>query len=48
MHTSIHSGRTEIARHSRTQWFTVYFVLSPAIGCFATVALRIEGFVQPG
>jgi hypothetical protein len=27
---------------------TVSFVLSPAIGSFATVALQIEGFVQPG
>jgi hypothetical protein len=27
---------------------TAYFVLFPAIGAFATVALRIEGFVRPG
>jgi hypothetical protein len=32
MHTSIHSEVAEITRHSRTQWFTAYFVLSPAIG----------------
>jgi hypothetical protein len=27
---------------------TAYFVLSPAIGPFAAVALRIKGFVRPG
>jgi hypothetical protein len=27
---------------------TAYFVLSPAIGCFATVVSRIYGRVQPG
>jgi hypothetical protein len=27
---------------------TVYFVLFPAIGFLATVALRISGLVQPG
>jgi hypothetical protein len=27
-----HHGRTGITRHSRTQWFTAYFVLSPVIG----------------
>jgi hypothetical protein len=41
MRTSIHSEVTGIARHSRTQWFYGYFVLSPAIGFLATVALRI-------
>jgi hypothetical protein len=32
MHTSIHSEPSEITRHSRTQWFTAYIVLSPVIG----------------
>ena len=36
--TKKHRGRshryTGITRHSRTQWFTTYFVLSPAIGLF--------------
>jgi hypothetical protein len=32
MHTSIHSEVAEITRHSRTQWFTAYSVLSPEIG----------------
>jgi hypothetical protein len=27
---------------------TAYFVISSAIGCFAAVASRIEGFVRPG
>jgi hypothetical protein len=49
MHTSIHSEVTGIARHSRTRVvLTVSFVLSPAIGFLATVALRIQGFVRPG
>jgi hypothetical protein len=38
MRTSIHSGRTEIIRQSRTQWFTAYNVISPVIGFLATVA----------
>jgi hypothetical protein len=38
MRTSIHSGRTEIIRQSRTQWFTAYNELSPVIGFLATVA----------
>ena len=38
MHTSIHSEVTGIIRHSRTQWFTAYSVLSPVIGFLATVA----------
>jgi hypothetical protein len=37
MHTSIHSEVTGIIRHSRTQWFTAYSVLSPVIGFLATV-----------
>jgi hypothetical protein len=37
MHTSIHSEPPEITRHSRTQWFTAYSVLSPATGFLATV-----------
>ena len=37
MHTSIHSEPPEITRHSRTQWFTAYTVLSPVIGFLATV-----------
>ena len=37
MHTSIHSEPSEITRHSRTQWFTAYTVLSPVIGFLATV-----------
>ena len=28
---------TGITRHSRTQWFTAYTVLSPVIGFLATV-----------
>src|ERR1700721_4407711 len=28
MHTSIHSAPSENTRHSRTQWFTAYTVLS--------------------
>ena len=35
----------EITRHPRTQWFTAYFVLSPAIGFFGTV-IGGYGFVQ--
>src|ERR1700722_16963052 len=42
MHTSIHSEPSEIARHSRTQWFTAYTVLSPVIGFLATVVTRIN------
>jgi hypothetical protein len=38
MHTSIHSEPSEVTRHSRTQWFTAYTVLSPVIGFLATVA----------
>jgi hypothetical protein len=41
MHTSIHSEPSEITRHSRTQWFTAYTVLSPVIGFLATVVTRI-------
>src|ERR1700693_2145526 len=37
MHTSIHSEPPEITRHSRTQWFTAYFALSPVIGFLVTV-----------
>jgi hypothetical protein len=48
MRTNIHSEVTSTARHSPRNGFTAYFVLSPAIGCFATVASRIEGFVRPG
>jgi len=40
MHTSIHSEFAEITRHSRTQWFTAHFVLSPAIGLFCHRRLR--------
>jgi phage terminase large subunit-like protein len=32
---------TGITRHSRTQWFTAYTVLSPATGFLATVVTRI-------
>jgi hypothetical protein len=42
MHTSIHSEPPEITRHSRTQWFTAYFALSPATGFLATVVTRIN------
>jgi hypothetical protein len=38
MRTSIHSEVTGIIRHSRTQWFTAYNVISPVIGFLATVA----------
>jgi hypothetical protein len=41
MHTSIHSEPPEITRHSRTQWFTAYIVLSPVIGFLATVACGV-------
>jgi hypothetical protein len=37
MRTSIHSEVTGIIRHSRTQWFTAYNVISPVIGFLATV-----------
>ena len=40
MHTSIHSEVAGITRHSRTQWFTAYFVLSPAIGLVCHRRLR--------
>jgi hypothetical protein len=33
---------TGITRHSRTQWFTAYFVISPATGFLATVVMRIK------
>jgi hypothetical protein len=33
---------TGITRHPRTQWFTAYFVLSPATGFLATVVMRIK------
>jgi hypothetical protein len=42
MHTSIHSEPSENTRHSRTQWFTAYTVLSPVIGFLATVVTRIN------
>ena len=42
-HTS-NNEYTEITRHPRTQWFTAYFVISSAIGSFATVALRTKRF----
>jgi hypothetical protein len=32
---------TGITRHSRTQWFTAYIVLSPVIGFLATVACGV-------
>jgi hypothetical protein len=38
MHTSIHNEPPENTRHSRTQWFTAYSVLSPEIGFLASVA----------
>jgi hypothetical protein len=38
MRTSIHSEPPENTRHSRTQWFTAYNVISPVIGFLATVA----------
>ncbi|SHG32203.1 hypothetical protein SAMN05443248_1143 [Bradyrhizobium erythrophlei] len=41
MHTSIHSEPSEITRHSRTQWFTAYTVLSPVIGFLATVVCGV-------
>jgi hypothetical protein len=37
MRTSIHSEPPENTRHSRTQWFTAYNVISPVIGFLATV-----------
>jgi hypothetical protein len=33
---------TGITRHSRTQWFTAYFVLSPATSFLATVVMRTK------
>jgi hypothetical protein len=33
---------TGTTRHSRTQWFTAYIVLSPATGFLATVVMRIK------
>jgi hypothetical protein len=47
MHTSIHSESPEITRHSRTQWFTAYTVLSPVIGFFATVACEKFANLMP-
>jgi len=49
MRTSIHSevtGNRPAFPHAMA--LTAYFVISPAIGFLATVALRISGFVQPG
>jgi hypothetical protein len=40
MHTSIHNEYAEITRHSRTQWFTAYFALSPEIGLSCLRRLR--------
>src|SRR5580692_4594019 len=40
MHTSIHSEVTGTVRHSRTQWFTAYTALSPAIGLVCHRRLR--------
>ena len=51
MHTSIHNGRTgNHPAFPHAMVLTVYFVLSPAIGCFATVASRVKvlsGTVEP-
>jgi hypothetical protein len=42
-HTSVvATGPAGIARRSRTQWFTAYFVLSPAIGLVCHCRLRIK------
>jgi hypothetical protein len=40
MRTSIHSEVTGIIRHSRTQWFTAYSVLSPVIGLLSPSSPR--------
>ena len=43
-HTSVvATGPAGIARRPRTQWFTAYFVLSPAIGLVCHRRLRIKG-----
>jgi ribulose-5-phosphate 4-epimerase/fuculose-1-phosphate aldolase len=47
MHTSIHSEPPEITRHSRTQWFTAYTVLSPVIGFLVTVACKRFANLMP-
>ncbi|SHI10660.1 hypothetical protein SAMN05443248_8247 [Bradyrhizobium erythrophlei] len=47
MHTSIHSEPSENTRHSRTQWFTAYTVLSPVIGFLATVACQRFANLMP-
>src|SRR3981081_3542204 len=42
-HTSVvATGPAGIARRPRTQWFTAYFVLSPAIGLVCHRLLRIK------
>src|ERR1700761_8452892 len=40
MYTSIHSEVAGITRHSRTQWFTAYSVLSSEIGLVCLRRLR--------
>src|ERR1700722_9843018 len=47
MHTSIHSEPSENTRHSRTQWFTAYTVLSPVIGFPVTVACERFANLMP-
>jgi hypothetical protein len=48
MHASIHSEAPEITRHSRTQWFTAYLVLSPERSCsLASVAPQITDLPDP-
>src|SRR5580704_1088132 len=47
MNTSIHSEPSENTRHSRTQWFTAYTVLSPVIGFLVTVACKRFANLMP-
>src|SRR5882672_3718053 len=48
-HTSVvATGPPEITRHSRTQWFTAYFVLSPATNSSCHRHPRIKVSSMPG
>jgi hypothetical protein len=46
--TRVTTSTPEITRHPRTQWFTAYFVLSPAIGLFWHRRLQRSGLSKPG
>src|ERR1700686_35863 len=40
-HELVTTGPPEITRHSRTQWFTAYIVLSPELGSNAHISERV-------